>query len=80
MDTYDSWLELLNESTQNIDLGSYYWTMRQEDVVDDPSAWKVRGYLVIESDMDYIVFFLGKRKRKIQVESVEKTAQSDVSC
>lgn len=41
MDTYESWSTLLDRAASSIDIGAYYWTMRREDVVDDPSAWKV---------------------------------------
>lgn len=40
MDTYLSWDHLIDQAHDGIDIGSYYWTMREEDVVPDPSAWK----------------------------------------
>ncbi|XP_039260412.2 5'-3' exonuclease PLD3-like [Styela clava] len=40
LDTYASWNSLIDEAVYGIDIGSSYWTLREEDVVPDPSAWK----------------------------------------
>lgn len=40
LDTYESWSQLIDNASYKLDIGSYYWTMRQEDVIEDPSAWK----------------------------------------
>ena len=41
MSTYDSWMWLLQEANNSIDVGSYYWTLRGFDDVKDPSDAEV---------------------------------------
>lgn len=38
MSTYQAWKILLNTTENSLDIGSFYWTLRGEDVVDDPTA------------------------------------------
>lgn len=36
--TYDSWMDLINSSTASIDIASFYWTLRPQDVFNDSSG------------------------------------------
>ncbi|KAG5895663.1 hypothetical protein JTB14_008672 [Gonioctena quinquepunctata] len=36
--TYETWLDLINSATTSIDIASLYWTLRQSEVVPDPSS------------------------------------------
>lgn len=40
MSTFDAWQHLILLAEKSIDIGSFYWTMRGEDVVPHPSAWQ----------------------------------------
>lgn len=39
--TYQTWLDLINMSQHTIEIGSFYWTLRQSEVYPDPSSQKV---------------------------------------
>ncbi|ENN72293.1 hypothetical protein YQE_11036, partial [Dendroctonus ponderosae] len=39
--TFDTWLNLINDAQQSIDIASLYWTLRQSEVYPDPSSIKV---------------------------------------
>ncbi|XP_048516453.1 5'-3' exonuclease PLD3-like [Dendroctonus ponderosae] len=38
--TFDTWLNLINNAQQSIDIASLYWTLRQSEVYPDPSSIK----------------------------------------
>ncbi|XP_058816452.1 5'-3' exonuclease PLD3-like [Topomyia yanbarensis] len=40
MSTYDAWKTLIGLATQTIEIGSFYWTLRGEDVYNHSSAWQ----------------------------------------
>lgn len=42
---FDSWLRLIDIAETSIDIASFYWSLKGEDVVPHPSAWKVRFLL-----------------------------------
>lgn len=37
MSTHQAWKILLNTTENSLDIGSFYWTLRGEDVIDDPT-------------------------------------------
>lgn len=39
--TYDSWIKLISLAREKIEIASFYWTMRREDVYPDDSAKQV---------------------------------------
>jgi len=38
--TYQTWLDLINSAQYTIEIGSFYWTLRQSEVYPDPSSAK----------------------------------------
>lgn len=38
---FDSWLHLIDVAEHSIDIAAFYWSLKGEDVVPDPTAWKV---------------------------------------
>ena len=45
--TYQTWKELIESAHSTIEIGSYYWTMKREDVYPDDSAKEVSSFLQI---------------------------------
>lgn len=39
--TYDSWAKLISLAREKIEIASFYWTLRREDVYPDDSAKQV---------------------------------------
>jgi len=39
---YDSWLKLTDLAEKSIDIASFYWTLKGEDVIPHPSASEVQ--------------------------------------
>ncbi|XP_013784651.1 phospholipase D3-like isoform X2 [Limulus polyphemus] len=37
---FEGWLDLIEKAEKSIDIASFYWTLRGDDVVPDPSAWE----------------------------------------
>ncbi|XP_076313931.1 5'-3' exonuclease PLD3-like isoform X3 [Tachypleus tridentatus] len=37
---FEGWLDLINKTEKSIDIASFYWTLRGDDVVPDPTAWE----------------------------------------
>lgn len=50
MSSYEAWKLLLNVSETSLDIGSFYWTLRGVDVVEDPTA--AQGEDIFQSLMD----------------------------
>ncbi|EDS44913.1 phospholipase D3 [Culex quinquefasciatus] len=40
MSTYDAWKLLIKSAQQKIEIGSFYWSLRREDVYNHSSAWQ----------------------------------------
>ncbi|XP_055596517.1 5'-3' exonuclease PLD3-like [Uranotaenia lowii] len=40
MSTYDAWKNLIDMATDTIEIGSFYWSLRREDVYNHSSAWQ----------------------------------------
>ncbi|XP_055547014.1 5'-3' exonuclease PLD3-like [Wyeomyia smithii] len=40
LSTYDAWKTLIGLATRTIEIGSFYWTLRGEDVYNHSSAWQ----------------------------------------
>lgn len=45
---YDSWMDLIGMAQNTIEIASFYWTMRREDVYPDDSAKMVNMCDVIQ--------------------------------
>lgn len=41
--TYNSWIKLISLARQKIEIASFYWTMKREDVYSDDTAKQVRN-------------------------------------
>jgi len=41
--TYDSWMDLIGMAQDTIEIASFYWTMKREDVYPDNSAKMVNS-------------------------------------
>lgn len=39
MSTFEAWEALIKAAEEKIEIGSFYWTLRREDVVNHSSAW-----------------------------------------
>lgn len=40
LSTYDAWNRLIKMSTKTMNLGTFYWSLRREDVFNHSSAWQ----------------------------------------
>ncbi|XP_077993476.1 5'-3' exonuclease PLD3-like [Glandiceps talaboti] len=40
LSTYEGWMNLLDLAEDSIDIASFYWTLRGDDVIPDPSDWQ----------------------------------------
>lgn len=40
MSTYDAWQTLIKSASKKIEIGSFYWSLRREDVYNHSSAWQ----------------------------------------
>lgn len=38
MTTFDAWMKLIDQANETLDIGSFYWTLRGEDVFNHTSA------------------------------------------
>lgn len=70
MSTYEAWTRLLDMANESIDVGSFYWTLRREDVFNHSSAWQ--GEKIFEK----FLFIGAQRKVKIRI---AQSAPSSVS-
>ncbi|XP_037812840.1 5'-3' exonuclease PLD3-like [Lucilia sericata] len=61
MSSYEAWKLLLNISESSLDIGSFYWTLRGLDVIEDPTA--AEGEDIFQNLMD--VGLEGKVKIRI---------------
>ena len=41
LSTYDAWSRLLTAATETVDIASFYWSLRGESNVSDPTDWEV---------------------------------------
>lgn len=66
MSTYDSWQRLINSSTSSIDIGSFYWTLRSNEVANHSSS--ADGEQIFQALMKYGKLRSGKRgTRKLRI-------------
>lgn len=54
--TYQTWKELIESAQSTIEIGSYYWTLRREDIYPDDSAKEVSSFLKITPKFFYNIF------------------------
>ncbi|XP_023213787.1 phospholipase D3-like, partial [Centruroides sculpturatus] len=40
LSTYEGWMNLIGMAQNTIDIASFYWTLRGNDVIQDPSDWQ----------------------------------------
>lgn len=45
--TYDTWMNLINNAQNSIEIASLYWTLRSSDVVPDASSEEVYLFIII---------------------------------
>lgn len=38
--TYDAWSTLIASANKSIDIGSFYWSLRKEDIYNHSSSWQ----------------------------------------
>lgn len=51
---YDSWMDLIGMAQDTIEIASFYWTMKREDVFRDDSAKKVSDICYDMWDVDIV--------------------------
>jgi len=52
---FDSWLKLIALAKSSIDIASFYWTLKGEDVIPHPSASQVYNIIIyLYYKCDYI--------------------------
>lgn len=39
--TYETWYDLIDKAQNSIEIASFYWTLRQDEVYPDPSSVEV---------------------------------------
>ncbi|XP_063703810.1 5'-3' exonuclease PLD3-like isoform X2 [Culicoides brevitarsis] len=70
MSTFEAWEALIKAAEEKIEIGSFYWTLRREDVANHSSAWE--GEKIFESLLE------AGTKRGIQIK-IAQSKPSDVS-
>uniref|UniRef100_A0A336MHH7 CSON000579 protein n=1 Tax=Culicoides sonorensis TaxID=179676 RepID=A0A336MHH7_CULSO len=70
MSTFEAWELLIREAEQKIEIGSFYWTLRREDVVNHSSAW--------DGEKIFNLLLEAGTKRDIQIK-IAQSKPSEVS-
>lgn len=63
MSTYEGWMNLIGMAQYTIDIASFYWTLRGNDVIQDPSDW--------QGEMIFKELLQAGTQRKIQINIVQ---------